>query len=423
VGRGRARSSGGTLFRVAPSLALPVLAASLVSACEAGDPRGTLELEPWDVRVDLRIGSVDDPETALTSVSTLLPGAGGRIYVAQPTENVIRIHGPDGEPLGRIGRPGSGPGEFGLLTAMGWWDPERDTLWVSDVAQNRLSLFTADGEFVRSLLLQVPPYRDVMAVRAVRAVLPDGTGLAQGAVSAALLESGTVSRIPILRFPLEGGPAEPVVETPVGNLQLAIRMDEGMNFSVQPFVDSPLVAVAHPPGRIVVVGREAAIAAEDARFTVTAFSADGDTLWSREYGYQPSPILRAEVDSVVESRVEMIRSFAQGAGVGPRELESRIRDQLHAPPFRPPVQQVLISPEGDIWLRIAAAPGSELSPWWKLDPGGSPVARMELPSNMTLRAVERDAAGGGVGWAVETDELDVPYVVRLRMGPESSSGS
>lgn len=422
MGRCPARPAGGTLFRLAPSLAAP-LTAALISACEAGPPGGAPGLEPWDVQVDLRIGSVDDPETALTSVSTVLPGAVGRVYVAQPMENVIRIHGPDGEPLGRIGGPGSGPGEFGFLTAMGWWDSERDTLWVSDAAQGRLSLFTADGRFVRSLLLQVPPYRDVMSVRAVRAVLPDGTGLAQGAMSAALLEDGTVSRIPLLRFPLEGGPAEPVVETPVGNLQMAIRMGEGMSFSVQPFVDSPLVAVAHPPGRIVVVEREAVTSAEDARFKVRAFSPDGDTLWSRAYGYEPSPILRAEVDSVVESRIETTVSFAQGAGLGRRELESRIRDQLHAPPFRPPVQQVLLSPEGDVWLRMATAPGSEMIPWWKLDSAGSPVARVELPSNMTLRAVGRDEAGGHVGWAVETDELDVPYLVRLRFGPGSSSGS
>jgi len=48
--------------------------------------------------------------------------------------------------------------------------------------------------------------------------------------------------------------------------------------------------------------------------------------------------------------------------------------------------------------------------WWRLDADGVPVARIEVPRNLGLRTYDGEHL-----WGVETDEYDVPYVVRLRI--------
>jgi hypothetical protein len=48
--------------------------------------------------------------------------------------------------------------------------------------------------------------------------------------------------------------------------------------------------------------------------------------------------------------------------------------------------------------------------WNVLDDVGNPVAMVRTDADITLFQVDRDAA-----WGVETDDLDVPYVVRYRL--------
>lgn len=396
----------------AATLALATSLGGCLSDAGEGD---ALALDAWEAQVELRIGSLDDPETSLTTVGTILEGTGGRFYVAQPQDRQVRIHAPDGTLLDRFGGLGEGPGEFQGVGNMGWWGEARDTLWVSDVQLSRVSLFLADGTFLRSIPLMVEPYREVMTVRGVQAVLRDGTALARPSLGAHLVADGTVTRIPTLRFDLEGtnGEPEPVVDIPAGNRQLALRFGQGMSFSTQPFADAPLQFVSGEAERLVVVERDAPRTSEEAAFRVTAITPDGDTAWRRTLPVDPLPLPRSEVDSIREERVETVYGFAERMGVTLREIRTQVEEQLYAPPFRPPVASGFLSPDGSVWLRMTVPPGEEVDRWWTLDRNGEPVATLELPDHLSLRSVEGDR-----GWAVETDEFDVPYVVRLRIGPK-----
>jgi hypothetical protein len=64
--------------------------------------------------------------------------------------------------------------------------------------------------------------------------------------------------------------------------------------------------------------------------------------------------------------------------------------------------------DGSLWLQWSRAPGAPTIRWSVLNPDGVPAATLELPSNLRLL----DVSNGRL-WAVETDELGVPYVVRL----------
>jgi hypothetical protein len=389
---------------------LPV--ALVAAACaDAGTARGAEELPAWTHEVELRIGSVDDPESALTGVGSILAGPDGRFYVGQSSDGQVRIHGSDGSLLGRFGRVGEGPGEFQDVDELGWWAAGRDTLWVWDSRLRRVQLFGADGTFVRSIPITNPPYEEVQRPT-VHAMLPDGTALGTSSYPSHLVADGTIRSLAVLRFAVAGGDPELVAETAPGNGQLSLAFGSAQGFSGQPYADNALVALSGDAGRIVVVDRHAATGPEEAAFRVSALSPAGDTLWSRAHPYRPLPIPSAEIDSVRSAIAEPFAQLASRFGVGPGDVEREVELKLYGPDFRPPVTEARVWSDGSIWLEEARVPGDSIGPWLVLEPGGEPVARVELSARYELHLVEGDRA-----WVVETDELDVPYVVRLRVGP------
>lgn len=117
---------------------------SLLAACNTVDRPTNIVDRRLDLVPDLRVGSIDDEAMALTFFDGLEVGRDGRIYTLHPQESLIRIHEANGEPVGTIGGPGDGPGEFRSPRAMGW---RGDSLWVLDFRTYRFSYFNADGQF------------------------------------------------------------------------------------------------------------------------------------------------------------------------------------------------------------------------------------------------------------------------------------
>lgn len=134
MGSGRKVVATAKLVLVA-LMALPRPAAGIRApqAAPSGEPpRLVLEEE-------LRIGSVDDPEYALTKVGDVRIGEGGEIYVWQPMSHRMVVFARDGRRLHTVGARGAGPGEF-LGPARWTW--VGDSLAGFDQDQQRYSLFT-----------------------------------------------------------------------------------------------------------------------------------------------------------------------------------------------------------------------------------------------------------------------------------------
>jgi hypothetical protein len=298
-----------------------------VACAEVGNAPGIEAAPSWTATPELRIGSVDDAESALTYVSVLLEGEDGRVYLGQPQDGYVRIHGPGGELLGRLGHEGDGPGEFRSLQGIGWWAGGRDTLWAFDQQLRRVSLFGRDGAFVRSISLANDPFRELMRTM-VQTVLPDGSALGSASYPSYALAAGQITSVPVLRFPLAGGEPQVVVETLPGNGQLAIRVGEGQLYSGQPYADEAFTLVSGEASRVAVVEPSAATDASFADFRVTMLNAEGDTLWSRAYPYDPTPIPTSEIDSVRTARLERAASFAARAGGSRGDAEEQVRQQL-----------------------------------------------------------------------------------------------
>ena len=148
------------------SYLLHAAALSLVVAA----PRPAAAQPRWALAQELRIGSPERRNYDLTWVNAIAVGPAGEMYVGQPQDRTIRVYDTRGAYLRTLGRRGSGPGEFQSIDGLGW---KGDSLWVSDLALQRITFFNRGG-------------RVLGTVRAVTPVLP-GAGYPAGP-SAALAD-------------------------------------------------------------------------------------------------------------------------------------------------------------------------------------------------------------------------------------------
>jgi hypothetical protein len=97
----------------------------------------------------LDIGQTHGPASFNSMPISIAKDSRGRYFVAQgmSKENVMRFDS-TGRFLGRIGRYGTGPGEF--IWASEVFTNERDALFVFDVRQGRISVFDPSGNFLNS---------------------------------------------------------------------------------------------------------------------------------------------------------------------------------------------------------------------------------------------------------------------------------
>jgi hypothetical protein len=302
---------------------------------------------------------------------------------------------------------GEGPGEFMGVGGMGWWGGRTDTLWVADFTLRRVSLFAVSGTFARSVPLPEIEYGDSFRVQVPHAIGPDGHAVAVAGTKPGLTREGPV---PILSFDIATG----VVRREVGKLAktgtLTIR-SRGATVStgVHPISDAPFVAHAPDGNRMIIVERSTAPEA-DTTVTLHAIASSGDTLWSRRFRYAPLALPAAEIDSLLAPRIEGFKRFARlERKLSDDEAELAYRESVEVPGHRPPIRSARVALDGRIWLEWNAPPGMP-SDWWLLDSEGEPltIVRPSMP-------ISAAGVAGDHLWAVELDEMDVPYLVRYRV--------
>ena len=93
---------------------------------------------------EMRIGAVDDPDFAFSSVLGLALGPDQHLYSLHRNEGSARRWSLDGQPAGTVGREGDGPGEFRRPGKIGFFG---DTLWIMDTYAYRVSFFDLDGTY------------------------------------------------------------------------------------------------------------------------------------------------------------------------------------------------------------------------------------------------------------------------------------
>jgi hypothetical protein len=310
-----------------------------------------------------------------------------------------------------IGRQGEGPGEFGSVTYFGI---KGDTLWVNDNQLRRVTLFDTAGQVISTFTAgSLPP--DVGQSGAFMLVTSSrlrDDGLLDSAYPpmVAYPVGGTMPdsmMAPWVRFDREGNVVDTMRIIPfyLGGNAKRITLAGKEVRGPSPPTDRPL----HLPAgdELITVTRATAVSQEDARITITRTGPAGDTVQHTVYRYQPQPFTSAFVDSLV-ARATV--SAARTAEVDHATAESAMRAAVELPAFAPPIASATIGQDGSIWLR-RNDDGSPTYRWIILEPDGSARGKLDLSRSLTPLWMSGDVIIG-----VDRDELDIPWLVRLRIG-------
>ena len=164
----------------------------------------------------------------------------GRVVVGNGGTRELRVFDPQGQWLHSIGREGEGPGEFRGFAR--FHIGAGDTLYINDMRLRRLSVFSPDGNFQRSMLLQAPT--EMTGLRTA-GVLLDGRVIArtQRGFTSQAKEGIRRDTVSVLVFDGAGRLNDTVGQYP-GREEWIIRSEKSVSISDWPF-GKDIVTLTH----------------------------------------------------------------------------------------------------------------------------------------------------------------------------------
>lgn len=363
-------------------------------------------IEQWEVVEDLRIGAIDDPDYALTAIGDVRIGRNGEMFVVQNQANHVVVFDAPGRRSHVVGGRGAGPGEFVGRITLTWLGP--DTLGAFDLDQQRYSLFSTDGTHLYTG--RILPEGSIGTV-VIESLLGDGTALAY---PRSALRSGVQH---LLRYDRDGALLDTLGVARIGDFMAGTVLDNGRQVRFtkpEEFRQGDLTTLDPAGERLVIVERRAAAANERDEFHVTSVRLTGDTIFRRSYRYTPRAVAAGSAsDALADLRASLLGLSRKNPDIAGRPFNSdeldRMIGALEAPLFHPPVSAVVAGVDGTIWLRREPLHEERVG-WVVLDEAGEPLALVQLPEALELRAASRHQV-----WGVLKDELDVSYLVRYRL--------
>jgi hypothetical protein len=361
----------------------------------------SLTLMRWTAEEDLRLGSVDGTNDAFVRPYIRAIGDDGYIYVSDTGIPALRVFDSQGRFVRQIGAQGAGPGEYQNIAAAGL---KGDTVWVSDPATGRVTLFDRQGQLLESFRVYfragerrptgIPV--DVLGPERFLVVSPTGPVMAD-------LAPGPVRFTQSLLVTDRAGTR---VDTMVTyNVEVpAVRVfpDQGAVAQFRTpaeLLDGPLVTYMPERDLVREVHRRATADASVGEFRILFRTRDGRVVRERRFLYRPFPLPPSVRDGVLAR-----------AGSNPR-LAQQIRPHLSFPAFQRPVTAMLASRDGMHWIQREPylERGRECL---VLDADLSPRAIIALPPRAIgfSGPITRDHF-----WLLESDDLDVLYLVRYRI--------
>lgn len=337
----------------------------------------------WSPGDSVRIGSLDNDNTAFSRVSDLAVDSRGQIYVLELGGTSVRVFSPDGNLLQVIGTRGSGPGE--ILSAAGMEVDEDDRLWLADAGNARYTVFNPDGSVVRSqrwlevgMMLPRPIAFDRSGSLLAETAIRIGTTRFQDVLLWLDKELKEVARFEIPLFDRE------VYE---------LRNSEGRLREI--------IAVPFAPWLVWSGGLagEVWMGVND-RYALARVTTAGDTtlILSRK----ASP-LRVSADEKAAA-LERFRPFLDSGG---RIDDSRI------PGTKPLFQSVLVDDDAHIWVRQYVEDRATGSLFDIFDPNGRYLGELKIPYDLEARP--RPLVSQNNLYGVFLDDLDVPHIVRVQI--------
>lgn len=376
------------------SVALAIAAISL-GGCSSDDGP-SVESQSAVLTEELRI---DAYEHDLVPISRIAVAENGVMALIQPQDALVRFFSPEGAPIGEVGGNGQGPGEFTSMSAVGWL---ADTLWVYDARQTRFTLIAPDLTFIRNVGMTrgaQPAAPDVGRIPAFLGSSPRGL-LGNGDVVALLevpadgdLPDGYADQAALARLDATGMIQQVIQLISTAGLQITTPVvSMGM-----PFANVPRIEVS-PDGRRTAVAIANLEGPNAGTFTLRVVESTGDTVFARDYPFDPDPLPRQVTDSVVQMMVQEFGPRAPG-------LADAIREQVRPPSIYPPLVGVVIGRDGRTLVQMID--DDDTRTYRVIAAEGEPIGDLTMGTNSRVAAADGDRV-----WVIERDSLDVESVVR-----------
>jgi hypothetical protein len=373
-----------------------------------------------------RIGSVDDPDVGFSQLAMVDVDQDGNVYALEAMDNQIRVYASDGHVVRRIGRHGSGPGEFQEPPLFGL---HGDTLWTYDRAAGRITLFDRGGNVLFTSAtrgLRIPlhdrygfilPWRMRSDGRFTGWMISVGISRDDPPPPSDSDEHARVPRV-VFDFDASGEVVDTVGWTPSPPPNLVLpqgyragqfeRMTVGTRRYLVP--DPPSAAPIWLPlddGHIV-VDVPYAVDEETSTFVVTRVGLASDTIYQRILDYDPVRFTAEDLDSVA-ARGSRGYGNSEAPDAERKAAQNVIRAALRFPEFKRPISRAWLAQDEAVWLLRNDTP-SAVARWIVLDPHGRPRGELQLPTNTRPLWSRGDRL-----WVSELDEHDVPWLVQYRI--------
>jgi hypothetical protein len=365
-----------------------------VNVPPARDPGPT-----WVLEEELRIGSLDgDGPSSFGQLKGVAVSEDGRVIVLDAIAQELRVFGADGRHLATYGGKGGGPGE--LESAYGLMMSSEGTVWVPDHRNARMSLFDPDVGIVASYPLHVFSRAFVW-----QGVLDSGgrvlkPSITPGPPRRRVLRVYTPEMVLADSLPMPDRPATDPRDPP-----------DAFYWEAPDGRSSGYIAVPFYPQGNELVDPNGAVwstAPGDPTYRVTRWNPGGDTTLVLDTRRAQVPVPAGVRDSIIGAIREQLL-----------ERGATNQDWSKVPEVRPAVESMFLAEEGHLWIRVASPDSITRYDVFDRDGRYSGTAVTALRVFRWVKPVVR----GEHFWAVVTDDLDVPFVVRARVQPVDPGGN
>jgi hypothetical protein len=342
----------------------------------------------------LEIGRIEGAdEYQLHDVGAVTRLSNNTIVAANEGSHELRFYDARGRHLLSAGRSGSGPGEFEsidylrLLTG--------DTLLVFDARSRRITLFDAEGRYVRDFT----PGTDGMQSYGIAGALRDGALLT--GVRSALPPTSVENHRPVVEyFMLRGDSA--VMLGSYADAEMNVLYFQGGNSRVSmqlPF--SRDVYSASGPERSFIGSSDS--------YEIHVWSGTGVLERIIRSAHVPArPVTEDLKSAYIQANIDGRTRAAAARGTAFDEAAARRSMQdLQFAPEVPAYAGFVATEAGGLWVKDFVLPGAEEAPerWTIFEPDGRIRGLVDLPAQFRPLHVDGDTVFG-----VFRDDLDVEYI-------------
>lgn len=337
----------------------------------------------WRLVEEWRIGSIEgDGPDLFGEILSLEVGPAGRIFLLESQAKEIRVFDTDGSHVRTIGRAGGGPGEFNRPLKI-QFGPDGN-LWVVDPQNNRLSVFDSagtylEGKYALGGIIMVP--------------WPGGFDDSGYYYAPILRPRGDDLKLALERFDSDINSLDTIAipTDPMERERFEYRDENNHIAAGIPFA---------PEFRWWLAPNGTLWGMLEGSYRLFQLTLGGDTLRSLTREFTPLPVTETDMEVAREDLEWFIREY--GGKV----------DWSKIPDHKPATEDFFFDDEGNIWV----VPVTTAEQEWRVvdifDPEGRYLGRIDLPFRLARPyPVIRD----NVMHAVIEDEMEVPYVVRVRI--------